>query len=107
MGEKARKKKKIDTNMVTYELYAAGLAIDEIVEKRNLSPTTIFSHLAKLYADGKDINIYDFVTAEEVEIVRKAKEALESPVTLKPYFDYLNAEMEYFKIRLALTILNS
>jgi len=107
MGEKAGKKKKIDTNMVTYELYAAGLAIDEIAERRNLSPTTIFSHLAKLYADGKDINIYDFVTAEEVEQVRKAKEALESPATLKPYFDHLNAEMEYSKIRLALTILNS
>ena len=107
MGEKAGKKKKIDTNLVTYELYTAGLAIDEIAEKRNLSPTTIFSHLAKLYADGKDINIYDFVTSDEVEQVRKAKEALESPATLKPYFDHLNAEMEYFKIRLALTILNS
>ena len=107
MGEKAGNKKKIDTNLVTYELYTAGLAIDEIAEKRNLSPTTIFSHLAKLYADGKDINIYDFVTTEEVEQVRKAKEALESPTTLKPYFDHLNAEMEYFKIRLALTILNS
>lgn len=105
MGEKVGKKKKIDTNKVTYEFYAAGLAIDEIAEIRNLSPTTIFSHLAKLYADGKDINIYDFVTSEEVELVKKAKEALESPATLKPYFDYLNAEVDYFKIRLALTIL--
>ena len=76
-------------------------------EKRNLSPTTIFSHLAKLYADGKDINIYDFVTKDEVELVRKAKEALRSPETLRPYFDYFNAEMDYFKIRLALTIINS
>ncbi|OGS70537.1 MAG: ATP-dependent DNA helicase RecQ [Flavobacteria bacterium RIFCSPLOWO2_12_FULL_35_11] len=108
MGEKTeKKKKKGDTYQVTYELYKEGLTIDEIALKRNLSPTTIFSHLAKLYADGKDINIYDFVTAEEVEQVRKAKEALESPATLKPYFDHLNAEMEYFKIRLALMILNS
>ena len=108
MGEKTeKKKKKGDTYQVTFELYKEGLSIDEIAEKRNLSPTTIFSHLAKLYADGKDINIYDFVTSDEVEQVRKAKEALESPATLKPYFDHLNAEMEYFKIRLALTILNS
>ena len=107
MGEKAVRKKKTDTNAVTYGLYKEGLTIDEIAEKRNLSPTTIFSHLAKLYADGKDINIYDFVTKEEVELVRKAKETLASPAILKPYFDYLNAEVPYFKIRLALTILNS
>lgn len=108
MGEKTeKKKKKGDTYQVTFDLYKEGLSIDEIAANRNLSPTTIFSHLAKLYADGKDINIYDFITSEEVEQVRKAKEALESPATLKPYFDHLNAEMEYFKIRLALTILNS
>lgn len=106
MGEKTeKKKKKGDTYKVTYELYKEGLAIDEIAEKRNLSPTTIFSHLAKLYADGKDIDIYDFVTSEEVEQVRKAKEALESPATLKPYFDYFKEKMDYFKIRLALTII--
>lgn len=107
MDGKIPKKKKGDTYKVTYDLYKEGLTIDEIAENRNLSPTTIFSHLAKLYADGKEINIYDFVTKEEVEIVRKAKEALESPATLKPYYDFLKEEMEYFKIRLALTILNS
>jgi len=105
MDGKIPKKKKGDTYKVTYDLYREGLTIDEIAENRNLSPTTIFSHLAKLYADGKEIDIYDFVTKEEVELVRKAKEALDSPATLKPYYDFLNDEMEYFKIRLALSIL--
>jgi len=105
MDGKIPKKKKGDTYKVTYDLYKEGLSIDEIAENRNLSPTTIFSHLAKLYADGKEIDIYDFVTKEEVEIVRKAKEALDSPATLKPYYDFLKEEMEYFKIRLALSIL--
>lgn len=107
MDGKIPKKKKGDTYKVTYDLYKEGLTIDEIAENRNLSPTTIFSHLAKLYADGKEINIYDFVTKEEVELVRKAQEALESPATLKPYYDFFKEEMEYFKIRLSLTIINS
>jgi len=107
MDGKIPKKKKGDTYKVTYDLYKEGLTIDEIAENRNLSPTTIFSHLAKLYADGKEINIYDFVTKDEVELVRKAKEALESPATLKPYYDFFKAEMDYFKIRLALAILES
>ena len=106
MGEKKKKTSKKDTNLVTYELYKEGLSIDEIAEKRNLKSTTIFSHLAKLYTDGKDIEIYDFVNNEEIEKVRKAKEELESPPALKPYYEHLNAEIEYFKIRLALTIID-
>ncbi len=107
MDGKTPKKKKGDTYKITFELYKEGLSIDEIAKKRNLSPTTIFSHLAKLYADGKDINIYNFVSKEEVDQLRKAKEALDSPTTLKPYFDYFKQEMDYFKIRLALTIIES
>ena len=107
VGEKKLKKKKKDTNLVTYELYKEGLSIDEIAEKRDLKSTTIFSHLAKLYTDGKDIDIYNFVTNEEVEKVRKAKDELENPPALKPYFDHLNGEIEYFKIRLALSIIET
>ena len=105
-NEKVKTSKKKDTHKVTYDLYKKGLSIDTIADKRNLKSTTIFSHLAKLYTDGKDINIYDFVNNIEVEKVRKAQEELESPQALKPYYEHLNGEMEYFKIRLALTIID-
>ena len=87
-------------------MYKEGFTIEEIAEKRNVKSTTIFSHLAKLYADGKDIDIYKFVSVEEVEQVRKAQEKLENPPALKPYFEFLNGEIEYFKIRLALSIID-
>lgn len=106
-NEKIKTKKKKDTHLVTYELYKEDLTIDEIAVKRKLKSTTIFSHLAKLYTDGKDIDIYNFVTKKEVERIRKVKEELESPQALKPYYEHLNAEIEYFKIRLALTIIES
>jgi len=105
-NEKITKRKKKDTHKVTYELYKEGLTIDEIATKRNLKPTTIFSHLAKLYTDGEDIDIYNFVTKEEVEKIRKAKDKLDNPQALKPYYEYFNSEIEYFKIRLALTIID-
>jgi ATP-dependent DNA helicase RecQ len=104
-NEKIEKRKKKDTHKITYQLYKEGLTIDEIAEKRNLKPTTIFSHLAKLYTDGKEVDMYSFVTKEEVEKVRIAKDELESPQALKPYFEYFNAEIDYFKIRLALTMI--
>ena len=106
-NEKIKTRKKKDTYKITYDLYKEGLTIDEIAAKRNLKPTTIFSHLALLYTQGKAIEIYDFVTKEEVEKVRKAKEILESPFALKPYFEYFNSEIDYYKIRLALTIIDT
>ena len=106
MGEKVKKQKKKDTLKITYELYKEGLTIKEIAAKRNLKSPTIFSHLAKLYTDGENIDIYNFVDKKEVEQVSKAKVALKNPPALKPYFEYFNSKMEYFKIRLALTILD-
>lgn len=102
---KVRRSRKVDTHKVTYELYKEGLSINEISEKRSLKPTTIFSHIAKLYTDGEPIDIYDFVDKNQVEAVKKAKTELEDPPALKPYFDHFNEQMDYSTIRLALSIL--
>ena len=106
MGSKVvRKRKKSETHLVTYELYKSGLSIDEISVERKLKSPTIYSHIARLYLEGKDIPIYDFVSKKEVSLVKEAKKSLESPKTLKPYFDYFDAQLDYFKIRLSLSII--
>lgn len=105
MGSKIKKPKKTETHLETYKLYKEGLSIDEISEKRKLKSTTVYSHIAKLFLDGKDINIFDFISKSDVEAVHKAKIALETPSTLKPYFEYFNEQMDYFKIRLALSVI--
>ncbi len=107
MKDKPKKKKKGDTYKITHNLYKEGLTIDEIATKRELSPTTIFSHVAKLYENGEDIDLSKFIDKEDVEKVRVAKEKLKNPPALRPYFEYFEEKMEYFKIRLALTVLNS
>jgi ATP-dependent DNA helicase RecQ len=106
MGAKVPVKiKKSDTHLVTYELYKSGLTIDEISIERKLKSPTIYSHIARLFLDGKDINIFDFVSRKEVNLVKEAKKSLESPKTLKPYFDYFDEQLDYFKIRLALSVI--
>lgn len=105
MNSKVKKPKKVDTWMETYNLYKAGLSIEEISIKRKLTLTTIYSHIAKLYSSGKAINIFDFVSPSEVEAVKKAKQALNAPTALKPYFTYFNEALDYFKIRLALSVI--
>ncbi|GAL79826.1 ATP-dependent DNA helicase RecQ [Algibacter lectus] len=86
-------------------MYKSGLSIDEIAMQRKLGTTTVYSHIAKLYSMGKEINLYDFVSKSDVEAVRKAKKALGSPKALRAYFDYFNESIDYFKIRLALSII--
>jgi ATP-dependent DNA helicase RecQ len=104
--EKKVTKNKSDTHKITYELYQEGLSIDEIAEKRKLTSTTIFSHIAKLYNDGKDIKIDELVSENEVNSVREAKKELDSPNALKPYFEHFNEQLDYFKIRLALSVID-
>jgi ATP-dependent DNA helicase RecQ len=38
------------------------------------------SHLAKLYLDGETVDLYKFVSEEEVNLIAKAKIKLESPL---------------------------
>lgn len=100
-----RKKKEATTYKETLELYKIGLSIEEIAQKRKLGLSTIMSHLAKLYVDGADIDLDSFISKEEVIQIGEAQIILESPNTLKPYFDYFEEKIDYGKIRLALAIL--
>ncbi|RKS14061.1 DNA helicase RecQ [Flavobacterium sp. 120] len=100
-----RKKKEATTYKETLELYKNGLSVEEIAQKRKLGLSTIMSHLAKLYVDGADVDLDAFISKEEVSQIAEAQIKLESPNTLKPYFDYLEEKIDYGKIRLALAIL--
>ncbi|MCM4163183.1 MULTISPECIES: DNA helicase RecQ [unclassified Arenibacter] len=100
-----KKTRKSDTAMETYELFSKGIAVEEIAEIRGLKPNTILAHLEKLYHDGKDIDIYQLITKEEVAKVVKAKKELQDPEGLKPYFEHFEEKMEYATIRLALSVI--
>ena len=100
-----KKKKKGNTYKVTLELYANGMSIEEIAIERKLSETTIFSHLSKLYEDGEAIDLHQFISKADLNAIQKAKEVLENPTTLKPYFEYFEEAIDYQTIRVGLTIL--
>ena len=89
----------------TLRLYQQDLSPDDIAVQRNLSATTIYSHIAHLYLKGDIRTIEHFITNEEINRVQKALKALGKTQKLKDIFDFLNAELDYFKIRLALAYL--
>lgn len=103
--EKQTKPKKKNTYLETFKWYEKGLTPEEIAEERQLNLATVFSHLAKLYEEGKPIDLNTFISKKDIEAVKNAKEVLGNPDQLKPYFEHFEEAMDYHTIRLALTIL--
>ncbi|WPR70685.1 DNA helicase RecQ [Flavobacterium sp. NG2] len=101
----AKPKKGATTYKETLALFESGLSPEAIAEKRNLGVSTIMSHLAKLYQEGVAIDLFQFITKEEVTKIAEAKIILESPAALKPYFEHFEEQVPYEKIRLALAII--
>ncbi|MGG8495512.1 DNA helicase RecQ [Tenacibaculum sp. TC6] len=102
---KEKKKTKNDTTLETFKLYKKGLSIEEIAENRDLKAATIFSHLSKLYLEGKDIDLEQFISPEELKLIANAKKVLKDEMALKPYFEFLGEKIPYEQIRIGLTIL--
>ncbi|HSP10971.1 MAG TPA: RecQ family ATP-dependent DNA helicase, partial [Salegentibacter sp.] len=100
-----KKRKKGNTYKETLALYREGLSVEEISKKRELAITTIYSHLAKLYTNGEEIDMSRFVDKNDVEAVKKAREVLDKPETLKPYYEHFEESMDYWTIRCALAVL--
>ncbi|GFD92109.1 ATP-dependent DNA helicase RecQ [Alteromonas sp. KUL156] len=100
-----KKKTKKDTTLETFKLYKEGFTVEEIAANRGLKPTTIFSHLSKLYLEGKDVSLDEFIEADTLALVANAKKVLKNETALKPYFEFLGEKVPYEKIRVGLTIL--
>ncbi len=102
---KEKTKKQSNTTLETYNLYQEGFSIEEIAIKRKLKAQTIFSHLSKLYLEGKDISLDEFIEVDVLNQIRNAKKVLKNEMALKPYFEFLGEKIPYEQIRIGLTIL--
>ena len=105
LGHASGKKPKGDTYLETFTMLKEGLSIAEVAAKRQLSETTIYSHIANLYLNNKIRTVNSLVSPTEVDRVRAAIDALGETKAMKPVFEYLNEEIPYHKIRLALAVI--
>ena len=98
-------KPKIPTHEQSYVLFKDGISVSEIAEKRELTENTIYSHLLKTHIEGEAIDLYQFITKDEVDSLQKATKKLADTEGLKPYFDYFEEKMPYWKIKMGLFLL--
>lgn len=96
---------KTPTKLVSYNSYKEGVTIEDIATERKLKPSTILIHLVDCYLDGLEIDLTVFVTEDIVLKVANAYKECEQPITMKPIFDFLEEEIQYNDIRVALAIL--
>lgn len=94
------------TYIETHELYQKGFSPSQIAKKRNLNELTIYSHLAKLYEDGQDIDIRQYLTDNDYQtiVVAANQLGLERGGALKPLYEFLDEKYDYYKLRIALAI---
>lgn len=96
----------ISTFDQTWALLEEGLSPSEIAQKRGLSETTIYSHLAKFYEEGKPIDLKQYITDQQLDDVARAKAEIGDSVSMKPYYEFLGEAVPYHTIRIGVTILN-
>lgn len=100
-------KEKMSTYAETLRLIKAGKTLEEIAKERELTASTIISHVEKLFQDGdldrgfvKDILVKGYDWPKDKEEVFAAFEKVGAE-TLRPVFDELQGEKDYTFIRLA------
>ena len=91
------KEPKIDTNIVSFNLYIQGNSIDQVANLRGLQKTTIEHHLLKCYEDGMDIDLESEV---QTNFKDKIYDAINQVGTdkLRPIKDLVPPTVSYFDI---------
>lgn len=74
----------------------------EIAERRGLSEDSIYGHFIKIHEAGHVFDFSNFITSEEIRNIKAAKESLENPDALKPYYEFFEEKVPYWKIRMGL-----
>ncbi|MEZ4893469.1 MAG: helix-turn-helix domain-containing protein [Saprospiraceae bacterium] len=76
--------------------------MEEIAVERSLSPVTISSHLASMYEGGEMLDIDEWVSPEECDLIQGALSLFEEPFQQRRYSDHFEGRYNYDKIRWAI-----
>ncbi|MDO1448696.1 DNA helicase RecQ [Rhodocytophaga aerolata] len=89
------------TYLLTYEMYQQGHTLEEIASLRNLNIVTIQSHIATLWEQEYDLDIFEFINPHEIKIIEQAIDKVGDSTKAKEVFELLQGKYDYFKIKLA------
>ena len=94
-----KKTSEISTSDTTLKMYETGMTIQDIAKERNLTISTIQSHLATLVQQNK-IEIHQLVTDEKLKLIMDAVEKFKDNPGLSPIKEYLGHDVSYGEIKM-------
>ncbi len=92
------------TYLQTLSLIKAGKKPEEVAKEREINLTTVYSHLAMLYANGEDLDLDKYVNKNIQNIVIEKWHELNQPKELKAIYEALDEKIPYHQIRLSIAI---
>lgn len=87
------------TFLQTWDLWKQGRTVEQIAESRAISPITVISHLATMYERGELLDLSQWVSPEEMDIIQGALPLFEEPYQLKVLFEHFGERFSHDKIR--------
>jgi len=90
------------TQLQTWELFKNGQSVEEISKIREISTMSIMNHLATMYERGELVDIRQWVSEDECDLIQGALSQFDEPYQLKPIFEHFEGSFSYDKIRWAL-----
>lgn len=85
----------------TWELWKQGRSVQQIAESRAIATITVMSHLATMYERGELLDIGQWVSPEELDIIQGALPLFEEPYQLKALHEHFGGRFSYDAIRMA------
>lgn len=90
------------TQLESWEMFKSGQSVEEIAKTREISPLTVLNHLAIMYERGELVDVRQWVSPEESDVIQGALPLFEEPFQLKPIFEHFKGRFSFEKIRWAL-----
>ena len=90
------------SQLQTWELYRKGHSVAEIAEIREMSTLSVTSHLAQMYERGETLDISQWVSPDECDLIQGALPLFEEPYVLKAIHEHFEGRFDYDKIRFAI-----
>lgn len=93
-----------ETYRKTYQLLQQGYTIEQISNEREIGISTVENHIIKLHLDGHDVDLMKYISDSELRLIRTNLSVIEDN-KIKPLYDFFDGTISYFKLKVALTLL--
>lgn len=89
------------TYLQTWDLFQKKISIEEIAVQRNLSPMTVVGHLAHFYERGEVLDIGQWVSPEDLDVICGSLNLFSAPFKLTEIYEHFEHRFSFDEIRWA------